>query len=42
MGFKAGYLRFPERRLTVLALCNLGEIRPMRLAKRVADLYMSE
>ena len=42
MGFKADYLRFPERRLTVLALCNLGEIQPMSLAKRVAELYMSE
>ncbi len=42
MGFKAGYVRFPERRLTVLALCNLGDIQPMRLAKRVADLYIGE
>jgi len=42
MGFKAAFLQFPGQRFTVLAACNLGEIEPMGLARRVADVYLAE
>ncbi|MGD8330091.1 MAG: serine hydrolase domain-containing protein [Acidobacteriota bacterium] len=42
MGFKAAFLQFPEQRFSVLATCNLGEIEPMGLAQRVADIYLDD
>jgi len=42
MGFKAAFLQFPEQRFSVLATCNLGEIEPMELARRVADIYLDD
>ncbi|MEX0891683.1 MAG: serine hydrolase domain-containing protein [Gemmatimonadota bacterium] len=42
MGFKAHLLRFPEERLSVLLLCNLGEINPGSLARQVAQVYLGE
>jgi CubicO group peptidase (beta-lactamase class C family) len=42
MGFKAAFLQFPEQRFSVLATCNLGEIEPMGLAQRVADIYLAD
>ncbi len=42
MGFKAAFLQFPEQRFSVLATCNLGNIAPMGLARRVADIYLAE
>lgn len=40
MGFKAYLLRLPDRPLTVATLCNLGDIDPGSLSRRVADLYI--
>ena len=41
MGFKAGFARFPERQLSVLALCNLGEIQPGEMVNQVVYLYLN-
>jgi hypothetical protein len=42
MGFKAAFLQFPEQRFSVLTTCNLGNIEPMGLARRVADIYLAD
>ncbi len=42
MGFKASFLRFPEERLTFVCLCNLGDIEPAQLTRKVADIYLEE
>jgi len=42
MGFKAAFLQFPRQRFSVLVTCNLGEIEPMGLARRVADIYLED
>jgi hypothetical protein len=42
MGFRAELLRFPEQRLTVAVLCNLGNIAPSGLAERVAAVYLDD
>jgi CubicO group peptidase (beta-lactamase class C family) len=39
-GFRAVFLRFPDRRLTVILLANLGSIHAVRLAFSVADLFL--
>lgn len=41
-GFRAELVRFPEEKLTVICLANLGTIRPTPLALRVADLYFDD
>jgi len=41
MGFRTNLLRFPDQRLAVITLCNLGDIDPALLARRVADLYLA-
>lgn len=40
MGFKTHLLRFPERRLSVICLCNLSDIDPGDLARRVAEPFL--
>jgi CubicO group peptidase (beta-lactamase class C family) len=42
MGFRAELLRFPDARLTVAVLCNLGNIAPAGLAERVAAVYLGD
>ena len=42
MGFKAAFLQFPTERVSVLIACNLGEIEPMGLARRVASIFLQE
>ena len=39
-GFRAHVERFPERRLSVVTLCNLASINPAQLTLRVADVYL--
>ena len=41
MGFRAQFIRFPERELAISVLCNLTAASPGRLATQVADLYIS-
>jgi CubicO group peptidase (beta-lactamase class C family) len=40
MGYRTEFLRFPEQRFAVIALCNLGTIDPAVLNRRVADVYL--
>lgn len=42
MGFKAAFVRFPDERFSVLQLCNLGDIDPLEMAHRVADVYLED
>lgn len=42
VGFRADMIRFPEQKLSVVVLANLGVINPSLLTRRVADLYLSE
>jgi len=39
-GYRAELMRFPEQRLSVACLCNLGTANPTRLATEVAEAYL--
>lgn len=41
-GYRAAMERYPEKRLTVAVLCNVGTVEPMRLARQVAELYLAD
>ncbi len=41
-GYRAELLRFPEQRFSVATLCNLATTNPSTLARRVADVYLSD
>lgn len=38
--YRAFFLRFPDRNLTVIVLCNLGTIDARGLAFQIADIYL--
>jgi CubicO group peptidase (beta-lactamase class C family) len=42
MGYKAHIMRFPTRHFSVIETCNLGDIDPGALARRVADVYLAD
>ncbi len=42
MAFAAEMVRFPDERLTVITLCNIGNVDPSGLAQQVADLYLAD
>jgi CubicO group peptidase (beta-lactamase class C family) len=39
-GYRADVARFPDQRLAVTALCNLANIDPGELTRRVAEVYL--
>jgi CubicO group peptidase (beta-lactamase class C family) len=39
-GYRADVVRFPDQRLAVAALCNLANINPSQLTRRVAEVYL--
>ncbi len=39
-GYRAELLRFPDEKLSVACLCNLGRTNPSELARRVAAIYL--
>jgi CubicO group peptidase (beta-lactamase class C family) len=41
-GYRAQLLRFPEERLSVACLCNLGATNPSELARKVAEVVLAE
>ncbi|MEX2114790.1 MAG: serine hydrolase domain-containing protein [Pirellulales bacterium] len=41
-GFRTEMVRFPDQRLTVICLSNLGSVNPTALAGKVADLYLAD
>ena len=42
VGFRAEMIRFPEQRFSVIVLANLSTINPSKLARQVADIYLSD
>lgn len=42
IGYKAELLRFPEQGFSVICLCNLSQMNPVSLAKRVADVFLAD
>jgi len=40
-GFRAGILRFPEQKFSVICLANLSSMDPSGLCRRVADIYLA-
>lgn len=41
-GFRAEMVRFPDQKLSVICLANIGTAHPTALALRVADLYLPD
>lgn len=41
-GYRAELLRFPDQKLSVACLCNVGPSSPSRLAKQVAEVYLGD
>ena len=39
-GYRADVVRFPKQRLAVAVLCNLANINPGQLSRRVAEVYL--
>jgi CubicO group peptidase (beta-lactamase class C family) len=39
-GYRADFVRFPDRRLGVATLCNSGAVNPAQLSRRVADVFL--
>jgi hypothetical protein len=40
-GYRADLLRFPDQHFSVACLCNKGDIFPVELTRRVADIYLA-
>lgn len=40
-GYKAELMRFPDQHFSVALLCNLANINPTALSRRVADIYLA-
>lgn len=41
-GYRADLLRFPDQRFSVIILSNLSSFNPSRLARQVADIYLTD
>jgi CubicO group peptidase (beta-lactamase class C family) len=41
-GFRAGFVRFPEQKFSVICLTNLGTQNPDDLCYKVADIYLAD
>ncbi len=41
-GFRSHLIRFPEQKFGVVILCNLDTFNPLRLAEKVANLYLAD
>ena len=42
VGYRSELMRFPEQRFSVICLCNLANMEPEDLARRVADIYLED
>jgi CubicO group peptidase (beta-lactamase class C family) len=42
MGFRSTIQRFPSDELTIIVLCNRGDLNPSALALKVADLFLGQ
>jgi CubicO group peptidase (beta-lactamase class C family) len=41
-GFNSDLIRFPDKKLSVICLCNLSNIESGRLTRQVADIYLED
>ena len=41
-GFRSHLIRFPDQKFGVVILCNLDTFNPLRLAEKVADIYLAD
>ena len=41
-GFRSHLIRFPDQKFGVVILCNLDTFNPLRLAEKVANLYLAD
>ena len=41
-GFRSHLIHFPDHKFGVVILCNLDTFNPLRLAEKVADLYLAD
>ena len=41
-GFRSHLVRFPDQKFGVVILCNLDTFNPLRLAEKVADIYLAD
>jgi hypothetical protein len=41
-GYVCDMLRFPDQRFSVICLCNLSSMDPVRLTNQVADIYLGD
>jgi CubicO group peptidase (beta-lactamase class C family) len=41
-GYKTVILRFPDQRFSVIVLANVRDFVPIRMAKKVADIYLAD
>jgi CubicO group peptidase (beta-lactamase class C family) len=42
VGYRAGMLRFPEQKFSVICLCNRSDAEPTELARKIADIYLAD
>ena len=42
IGYKAELLRFPEQNFSVICLCNLSDMNPKALTRRIADICLAD
>jgi len=42
VGFRAGYLRFPEQKVSIILMANVADINPMAYCERVADIVLEK
>ena len=40
-GYRADVVRFPGQRFSVACLCNMAEMQPWQLCRKVADIYLA-
>lgn len=40
-GFRAGFVRFPDEKFSVICLANLADMNPSGLCNKVADIYLA-
>jgi CubicO group peptidase (beta-lactamase class C family) len=42
VGYRSSFIRFPEEKLSIIALCNMvGRLDPLGLSEGVADIYLN-
>lgn len=41
-GYRAEITRFPDKRFSVIILCNSSSLAPSQLAEQIADIYLNE